>query len=58
MLEWLLFLNAHHNVLYQSMYGDKDSFELAFALAGKHGDFRRVKYWPRAALGNLTEVGL
>ena len=58
MLEWLLFLNSHHKVLYGAMQGDKDSFELAFALAGKHSDFRRIMYWPRAALANLTKVGL
>ena len=58
MLEWLLFLNSHHKVLYGAMPGGKDSFELAFALAGKHSDFRCIKYWPRAALANLSQVGL
>ena len=40
----------------QVSYGDKDTFELAFALAEKHADFYRILQWPRAALGNITEV--
>ena len=35
---------------------DKDTFELAFSLAGKRKDFRKVPYWPRAALGMQTQV--
>ena len=40
----------------QVSYGDKDTFELAFALADKHTDFYRILQWPRAALGKITEV--
>ena len=56
-LEWLLFLNSYPDVVYKQVsYGDKDTFELAFALAEKHADFYRILQWPRAALCNITEV--
>ena len=38
-LEWLWFLNAHPGVTYKNMYGDKDTFRLAFNLAGKASAF-------------------
>ena len=33
-LEWILFLNANADVLYTLVWGDKDLYELGFALAG------------------------
>ena len=39
MLEWLWFLNSHPGVTYRNMYGDKDTFRLAFHLAGKASAF-------------------
>ena len=41
-LEWLWFVNSHSEVIYKLMYGDKDTFRLAFALAGKSGYFEQV----------------
>jgi len=34
----------------RSLCADKDTFELAFALAGKQKEFRKVQYWPRGGL--------
>jgi hypothetical protein len=34
-LEWLFWLNSHSNVTYQHMHGDKDTYRLAFSLAGE-----------------------
>ena len=42
-LEWLWFVNSHAEVVYRLMYGDKDTFRLAFALAGKSDYFEQVR---------------
>ena len=42
-LEWLWFVNSHAEVVYRLMYGDKDTFRLAFALAGKSDYFEQVQ---------------
>ena len=42
MLEWLWFLNSHQQLVSDWMWGDKDTFRLAFALAGKEDDFWQV----------------
>lgn len=34
-LEWVLFLNTHDEFTYYYAYGDKDTFQAAFLLAGK-----------------------
>lgn len=44
-LEWLWFLNSHPDVTYKSMYGDKDTFRLAFHLAGKASEFWQARAW-------------
>lgn len=51
-LEYLLFINMHHNITYgiENMLGDKDTFPAAFGLAGKSKDFNQVKIGPLAAL--------
>ncbi|KAK9813024.1 hypothetical protein WJX72_007665 [[Myrmecia] bisecta] len=47
-LEWVWFLNLHGpDGLYKHMWGDKDSFQLAFHLAGKADDYRQVMVAPR-----------
>ena len=57
MLEWLWYLNSHAELLYQHMLGDKDTFEMAFMLAGKHTDFHRVRISPGVPLTRLyTDV--
>lgn len=49
-LEWLWFLNSHAELLYKYMLGDKDTFEIAFMLAGKHQQFHRVPISPGVPL--------
>ena len=41
-LEWLWLVNSHPDVTYRSMYGDKDTFRLAFHLAGKAAAYWQV----------------
>ena len=41
-LEWLWFVNSYSEVIYKLMYGDKDTFRLAFALAGKSDFYEQV----------------
>jgi hypothetical protein len=41
-LEYLWLLNSHHEWVYKHMHGDKDTFLLAFAMAGRLGDFKQV----------------
>ena len=52
-MEWLFFLNSHAELLYQHMLGDKDTFEMAFMLAGKHPQFHRVAISPGVPLSKL-----
>ena len=46
MLEWLWFLNSHPETIYKLMYGDKDTFRLAFALAGKEAAYQQARPQP------------
>ena len=55
-IEWVVFVNLHHNITWKHMYGDKDSYELAFALADKLKDFSKIPSWSRTALTPLIEV--
>ena len=41
-LEWVWFLNSYPEVMYRTMYGDKDTFRIAFHLAGKAEMFSQV----------------
>lgn len=41
-LEWLWFLNSHRKPVFDWMWGDKDTYRLAFALAGKADSFQLV----------------
>lgn len=52
-LEWLFFLNSHAELLYKHMLGDKDTFEIAFMLAGKHSQFHRVPISPGVPLSKM-----
>lgn len=45
-LEYVLALNEHSGVTYNYMYGDKDTFRLAFALAGKLQEYWQVRHSP------------
>ncbi len=44
MLEWLWFLNSHRQPVSDWMWGDKDTYRLAFALAGKADSFQQVSH--------------
>jgi hypothetical protein len=44
-LEWLWLLNAHKGLVYQCLVGDKDTYRLAFELAGKGRDYQQVCDW-------------
>lgn len=52
-LEWVWFLNSYPEVMYRTMYGDKDTFRIAFHLAGKAEMFSQVRVWPQAVLPKL-----
>ena len=56
MLEFVLLLNVHSPVIYKVMFGDKDTFELAFMLADKFGSFQKMPSWVRNALSKKTKV--
>ncbi|KAI8471635.1 MAG: mannosyltransferase putative-domain-containing protein [Monoraphidium minutum] len=52
-LQWLWLLNSHTEVLYKAMHGDKDTYLLAFHLAGRAADFRQVAHWPRDGVNEV-----
>jgi len=54
-LEWLWFLNSNADVVYKFLHGDKDTFYIAFHLAGKLGSFYQVAIAPREAVNDLSE---
>ena len=41
-LEWVMFLNLHADMLYAFIWGDKDTYRLAFSLAGEESMFSQV----------------
>merc|ERR1711871_1780694 len=47
-LEYVQALNENSDVVYDQMYGDKDTYRLAFALAGKLDKFHQVATMPGA----------
>jgi hypothetical protein len=47
-LEYMQALNENTDVVYDQMYGDKDTYRLAFALAGKLDKFHQVATMPGA----------
>ena len=57
-IEWVVFVNLHHDITWKHMYGDKDSYELAFALADKLKYFSKISSWSRAALTPISQVRL
>jgi hypothetical protein len=42
-LEWLWLLNAHKGLVYRCLVGDKDTYKLAFELAGKGHEYWQVR---------------
>lgn len=56
-LEYLWWINSHSIYMFKLMYGDKDTFPLAFAVAGKAYDFIQMPIPPGAALALKTSQG-
>lgn len=54
-LEWVWFLNSHPEAVYGMMYGDKDSFPLAFHLARKGDIYNQIPTAPSAVLDATPE---
>jgi hypothetical protein len=42
-LHWLWLLNSHPDPLKQYLHGDKDSFLIAFYMAGKAQEYQQVR---------------
>jgi hypothetical protein len=42
-LEWMWLLNTHKGLVYRCLVGDKDTYKLAFELAGKAHDYWQVR---------------
>ena len=59
-LEYLLFINLHHNITYNApgVLGDKDTFRAAFGLAGKSKDFNQVTIGPLAGMFDFEKHGI
>ena len=45
-LEWVVLLNLEGELVYDLVWGDKDTYRLAFALAGKGPAFTQVRDRP------------
>lgn len=41
-MEWIVFLNLHADVLFNIIWGDKDTYRLAFHLAGRSRNFAQA----------------
>uniref|UniRef100_A0A383VV11 Mannosyltransferase putative-domain-containing protein n=1 Tax=Tetradesmus obliquus TaxID=3088 RepID=A0A383VV11_TETOB len=48
--EWALSINSFGDVLYKALWGDKDTYSMAFAVAGKAHLFNQLQVPPGAAL--------
>lgn len=49
-MEWIWFVNSHDQFFYSHLHGDKDTFQLAFHLAGQEDAFQQVTKPPGEAL--------
>lgn len=56
-LEWLLFLNTHDSLTYMYSMGDKDTFRVAFALAGIGETYKASPLGPALPLADLGPDG-
>lgn len=56
-LEWVLFLNTHDSLTYMYSMGDKDTFRVAFALAGDSASYNASPLAPALPLVDLGEDG-
>ena len=55
-LEWILFLNANADVLYTLVWGDKDLYELGFALAGLLQNYTQVSIMQQKLLSGSADI--
>lgn len=53
-LEYLWLLNSHHEWVYKHMHGDKDTFLLAFSMAGRREQFTQVSIVDRCRRGRIA----
>lgn len=53
-LEWLWMLNAHAGIVYRCVVGDKDTYRMAFELAGKAGDYVQVSLHSKRGAASRT----
>ncbi|KAF6260025.1 mannosyltransferase putative-domain-containing protein [Scenedesmus sp. NREL 46B-D3] len=51
-LEWLWLLNSHRELVYECVVGDKDTYRMAFDLAGKEQHYVQVSQPPQELLGD------
>ena len=56
-LEWVLFLNTHDSYVYRFAMGDKDTYRVAFALAGKSDMYYSSPLAPSLPLADLGPKG-
>ncbi len=56
-LEWVMFLNTHDTLTYMYSMGDKDTFRVAFALAGDLDSYSASPLAPALPLVDLGEAG-
>lgn len=56
MLEWVMFLNLHADIAYAILWGDKDTYRLAFTLAGAASNFRQVLSHPHSVAFHTLEI--
>jgi hypothetical protein len=56
-LEWVMFLNTHDFFIYRYSMGDKDTFRVAFALAGMAEKYFSSPFGPALPLADLGEQG-
>ena len=56
-LEWLMFLNTHDSFVYRYSMGDKDTFRVAFELAGLSEEYFPSPFSPALPLVDLGEKG-
>ena len=54
-LEYLLFLNTHNKFIYTRALGDKDTYRLAFVLAGKAKEYWQCPFAPAFPLHFVGE---
>ena len=41
--EWALWINSFSDTIYRTLWGDKDTYALAFAVAGKAHEFNQLQ---------------